>query len=69
MKFAQRESTPGILTTGLPGFYTIDEAVKRLQTAGFGFGQQGQGPGSFYDYDEVSKRTPAPDFVRTVDLS
>ena len=69
MEFAQREGTPGTLTSGMPGFYRIDEAVTRLKAAGFSFGEQGATPGAFYEYDEVSRRTPNPDFVRTVNLS
>ena len=65
MKFAQREAVQGIATTGQPGFYKITEAVTILEGAGFGFGKEGAGPGQFYDFDEVSKRTPDPQFVNT----
>jgi hypothetical protein len=69
MKFAQREDTPGLPTTGLPGFYRITDAVTRLQSLGFGFGEQGQTPGAFYEFDEVSRRTPDLPEVRTRQLS
>ena len=36
--------------------------MEQLEAAGFGFGKQGAMPGQFYDYDEVSKRTPDPGF-------
>ncbi len=69
MRFATREQTPGLPSTGQPGFYQIGEAVDQLKAAGFGFGEQGQGPGQFYDFDEVSRRTPNPDVVNTRVLS
>jgi len=69
MKFAQKESVTGLPTTGVAGFYRITDAVTQLQAAGFGFGEQGQGPGAFYDFDEVSRRTPDPDAVNTRTLS
>jgi hypothetical protein len=69
MKFAQREETPGLPTTGQPGFYRITEAVTQLQALGFGFGQQGQTPGAFYEFDQVSRRTPDLPEVRTRRLS
>lgn len=40
-------------------FTQIGDAVKMLQAAGFGFGARGKGPGRFYDFDEVRKRTPS----------
>ena len=47
-------------------FRKIETAVKRLQTAGFGFGAKGSGrPGQFYNFDTVSKRTPNPATVNT----
>ena len=58
MKFAQEEPVKGIATTGVPGFYRITEAVTQLESAGFGFGKKGSKDGEFYDFDEVSKRTP-----------
>jgi hypothetical protein len=50
---------------GLSGFTTAADAIKQFQAAGFGFGSKGAGPGSFYDFDTVSKDTPAPSFVNT----
>ncbi len=58
MRFGQREAVSGLPSTGQPGFYRITQAVEQLEAAGFGFGKQGAMPGQFYDYDEVSKRTP-----------
>lgn len=58
MKFGQREPVTGLPSTNQPGFYKITQAVEHLEAAGFGFGKQGATPGAFYDYDEVSKRTP-----------
>jgi len=69
MKFTQREPRPGLPTTGEPGFSLITGAVEQLQSAGFGFGQPGSMPGQFYDFDEVSKRTPEPGFVNTRSLA
>ena len=57
MRFAGREETPNLPTTGTNGFYKITEAVTQLQGAGFGFGAEGSKPGQFYEYDEVSQRT------------
>ena len=69
MRFAEREEVKGLPSTGQAGFYDINEAVTQLKAAGFGFGEQGAGPGAFYDFDEVSKRTPDPDGVNTRTLS
>ena len=69
MRFAQREETPGLPSTGQPGFYRITQAVEQLQAAGFGFGQQGATPGAFYEFDQVSQRTPDPREVHTRTLS
>lgn len=38
-------------------FTKIETAVKKLQAAGFGFGEMSKAPGKFYDFNEVSKRT------------
>ena len=62
MRFAGREETQGLPTTGTAGFYDIRQAVTQLQAAGFGFGAQGATPGAFYEYDEVSQRTPDPGY-------
>lgn len=69
MRFAEREEAPNLPSTGQPGFYRIDQAVSQLEAAGFGFGKEGSQPGSFYDFDEVSKRTPNPPAVNTRGLS
>jgi hypothetical protein len=60
-KFGQREEVQGLPITGTPGFYEITQAVEILQGAGIGFGEQGSGtPGAFYEFGEVSQRTPDP---------
>ena len=46
-------------------FKKIETAVSLLENAGFGFGKQGAGPGAFYNFDEVSARTPDPAGVNT----
>jgi hypothetical protein len=68
-KFAQREQTTGLPTTGAPGFYKIMDAVGVLESAGFGFGKPGSKPGTAYDYDTVSKRTPTDPDVNTIKIS
>jgi hypothetical protein len=62
MRFGGREEADGLPTTGSNGFYDIRDAVKQLEAAGFGFGKQGSKAGQFYEYDEVSPRTPDPGF-------
>jgi len=52
------ETAPGAPNRGQPGFDNILTAVDQLKAAGFGFGAQGATPGAFYEFDEVSKRTP-----------
>jgi len=68
-KFAQREAVTGLPTTGAGGFYKIMDAVKVLESAGFGFGKAGSKPGKLYDYNEVSKRTPTDPDVNTLTVS
>lgn len=46
-------------------FTKIEDAVSMLQAAGFGFGVKGKGPGKFYAFDQVRKRTPNPAGVNT----
>ncbi|WP_026911619.1 ferritin-like domain-containing protein [Patulibacter minatonensis] len=65
-KFAQREDTPGLPTTGSGGFYVITDAVTVLESAGFGFGKPGSKPGTAYKYDEVAARTPTVPGVNTL---
>jgi hypothetical protein len=62
MRFGGSEEAPGLPTTGSDGFYDIRDAVTQLESAGFGFGKQGSKAGQFYEYDEVSPRTPDPGF-------
>ena len=62
MRFGGREEAPGLPTTGSDGFYDIRQAVAQLEAAGFGFGKEGSNAGKFYEYDDVSKRTPDPGF-------
>ena len=47
-------------------FRKIGKAVELLLGAGFGFGAEGSAPGQFYNYKQVSKRTPNPDAVNTI---
>ena len=68
-RFAQREQTTGLPTTGTPGFYKIMDAVGVLESAGFGFGKPGSKPGTAYDYDTVSARTPTDPDVNTIKIS
>lgn len=65
-KFAQREGTPGLPTSGAPGFYSIGDAVGVLESAGFGFGKPGSKPGTAYTYEDVSQRTPTLPGVNTL---
>ncbi|MGX6448540.1 ferritin-like domain-containing protein [Patulibacter sp. S7RM1-6] len=65
-KFAQREETPGLPTTGTRGFYVITDAVTVLESAGFGFGKPGSKPGQAYAYGDVSARTPTLPGVNTI---
>ncbi|MDO9406990.1 MAG: hypothetical protein Q7T67_01155, partial [Patulibacter sp.] len=65
-KFAQREQTPGLATTGSPGFYVISDAVGVLESAGFGFGKPGSKPGTAYKYADVAARTPTLPGVNTL---
>ena len=64
MKYDQVEEARGP-GQGMPGFTDITVAVQQLQAAGFGFGVKGAKPGSFYEFDEVSQRTPDPREVNT----
>jgi hypothetical protein len=69
MRFAQKEPVAGLPSTGQPGFYEITEAVAQLEAAGFGFGKEGGKPGQFFEFDDVSRRTPDPAGVNTRALS
>ncbi len=69
MKFGQREEAPGLPNTGTPGFYVMTDAIKAFEANGIGFGKQGATPGAFYDFDEVSQRTPDPAEVNIRTLS
>ena len=64
MKFDQvdRADGPG---HGSKGFTKAAGAIRAFEAAGFGFGAKGAGPGAFYDFDVVRKRTPNPSFVNT----
>ncbi len=46
-------------------FSNITTAVSMLKKAGFGFGARGKGPGQFYDFNSVRRRTPNPAGVNT----
>ena len=63
-KYSQPEPAAGP-GKGLSGFTTAADAIKQFEAAGFGFGAKGKAPGSFYDFDTVSKHTPHPSFVNT----
>ena len=69
MKFAQKEQAPNLPTTGTSGFYKVSDAVGVLESAGFGFGKPGSKPGTAYNYDEVSQRTPTDPDVNTITIS
>ena len=58
MKFDQREFAFDAPNFRQKGFDDITVAATQLQGFGFGFGVKGSKPGRFYDFDEVSKRTP-----------
>jgi hypothetical protein len=64
-KFDQPEQAPGAPNIGQPGFDHILGAVAQLEAAGFGFGEPGAEPGQFYDFDQVSKRTPTDPDLNT----
>lgn len=68
-KFGQREEVPGLPTTGTGGFYKALDAVTVLESAGFGFGKMGSKPGTAYEYDVVSQRTPTDPDVNTLKIS
>jgi hypothetical protein len=66
MKYSQIERNSTDPFGGKPGFRKITTAVTYLESAGFGFGQPGAAPGKFYDFANVSKRTPNPAGVNTL---
>ncbi len=69
-KFGQREAVGGLPTTGQGGFYNIMDAVTVLKSAGFGFGEANPAaPGTAYEYDAVSARTPSDPGVNTLTIS
>ena len=47
-------------------FTAIEDAVTAITKLGFGLGTAGKGKGRFYEYSEVSKRTPKPGGVNTL---
>ncbi len=61
-KFRQKEEAD-LPTRGRNGFGVITSAVKYLEEAGFGLGKEGKGPGAFYEYDQISQRTPTVEGV------
>jgi Ferritin-like domain len=62
----QRETAPGSPVQGQAiGFESILVAVRRLQDAGFGFGEPGARPGRFYNFDTVKERTPTDPDLNT----
>lgn len=68
-KFGQREAVADLPTTNQGGFYKIEDAVTVLESAGFGFGKEGSKPGTAYEYDAVSQRTPTDQDVNTITVS
>jgi hypothetical protein len=46
-------------------FTKIETAAALLEKAGFGLGKRGKGPGAFYEFDQVRRRTPNPRGVNT----
>jgi len=65
MKFRQEERAQGAPNRGQPGFTNILDAVKQLEGAGFGFGEKGDKPGDFYDFQDVRRRTPKNQPINT----
>jgi hypothetical protein len=66
MRYNQREEAPDAPNRGQEGFCDILVAVAQLQAAGFGFGEPGASPGSFYEFGEVSARTPTDPDLNTL---
>jgi hypothetical protein len=66
MKYDQPDTADGP-GNGMPGFTTAEGAIAGFVAAGVGFGTTGAAPGSFYDFDQVSKQTPSPGFVNTTE--
>ncbi len=65
-KFDQVESAPNAPNRGTRGFENILGAVTQLQAAGIGFGEEGSvRPGRFYNFNEVSRRTPTDPELNT----
>jgi len=58
IKFDHPEQAKDAPNFGQYGFQSINGAVRQLQAAGFGFGERGAGPGQFYEFNDVRKRTP-----------
>ena len=46
-------------------FNNINDAPKKLEAKGFGFGKEGSAPGAFFDFDEVKRRVPNVSGVNT----
>ena len=65
MKYDQKETAPDAPNRGQTGFEDITEAAAQLQAAGFGFGAKGKGPGRFYEFDQVRRRTPTDPDLNT----
>ncbi len=62
-RYSQAEEAPGLPTTGQGGYRTPGAHVRFLQGVGFGFGVRSRAPGAFYEFDEVSRRTPTADAI------
>ncbi len=64
VKYNQRE-TADSPNRREPGFTDISGAVSELKNAGFGFGERGQTPGQFYEFDKIRRRTPNDSSLNT----
>lgn len=64
-KYSKPEEARDSPIAGVPGFRRIGSAITALESRGIGFGEQGTAPGAFYEFDQVSARTPDPAGVNT----
>lgn len=65
-KFTQREEVEGLPTSGQPGFTNILSAVKILESAGVGFGEEGSvKAGRFFELGDFVAQIPNPSDVNT----
>ena len=57
MRYSQVEDADSA-ARGTPGFTRALSHVRFLESRGLGFGKMGAQPGAFYEFDQVSARTP-----------